>query len=350
MGNMGKIFNRIFVDGMGGMTLGIFSTLILGTIIGQIGSFVNGHIGEQLIALGTLLIGLTGAGIGCGVAVKLKEDALVVLSAAIAGMIGAYSDKILAGGNISFHSNMNLIIAFLAAYVATEVGHFLSGRTKLDLIVIPIPSILLGGGAAILVTPFSAKAMSFIVDLIQWGTEQNHLLMGVVIAVIMGILSILPVHMAAFGIMISLSGEAAGAATIGCCASMVGFAVASFRENGIGGFLAQGFGSSVLQLPNVLRKPIIWIPTILTSAILGPIGTLDWFHMVNNKIGAVMGSTGLIGQVMAYRTMIKTDEMLLVIIKIVALHLVVPGILAYGIAEFMRKNRWIKNGDMKIHV
>lgn len=347
---MKKLLNRIFAEGLSGMVLGIYSTLILGTIVWQIGYLLEGQLGDLFVLLGTILVGITGAGIGCGIALKLKESTLVVLSAAVAGMAGALSDKLLAGESINFHSSMNLLTAFVAAYVATEVGHLLAGKTKLDLIVVPIPSIVLGTVSGLFIAPFYNKAMQYVVQFIQWGLDQNPIIMGAVIATVMGMLSIMPIHMAALGIILGLTGKAAGAATIGCCASMVGFAVASYKENGLGGFVAQSMGSGILQFPNIIRKPIIWLPTILTSAILGAVGTLRWFQMVNTKRGAVMGSSGLIGQITTYQTMIHSHERIELLIKIGLLHFVMPALLSYVITQFMRKNQWIKNGDMKIHV
>ena len=148
--------------------------------------------------------------------------------------------------------------------------------------------------------------MAWLGSLINWGTEQQPLVMGVVVSVLMGMILTLPISSAAIGVVLNLSGLAAGAATIGCCCNMIGFAVASFRENGIGGFIAQGIGTSMLQVPNILKKPIIWLPAILSSAILGPVGTM-LLKMTSNATGSGMGTAGLVGQIMTWQTMVPVS-------------------------------------------
>ena len=144
-----------------------------------------------------------------------------------------------------------------------------------------------------------------------------------------------------------LSGLAAGAATVGCCCNMVGFAVASYRENKVGGLLAQGIGTSMLQVPNIVKKPVIWLPAIISSAILGPVGTMV-LHMTNNATGSGMGTAGLVGQIMTWQTMIQTESAQMVLIKILLIQIVLPAVVTLGISEFMRKKDWIKTGDMKL--
>ena len=147
--------------------------------------------------------------------------------------------------------------------------------------------------------------------------------------------------------ILNLSGLAAGAATVGCCCNMVGFAVASYRENKIGGLLAQGIGTSMLQVPNIVRKPVIWLPAILSSAVLGPVGTMV-LHMTSNATGSGMGTAGLVGQIMTWQTMIQTEPGMVVLIKILLIQIILPAIVTLGISEFMRKKQWIKFGDMKL--
>ena len=164
---------------------------------------------------------------------------------------------------------------------------------------------------------------------------------------LMGMILTLPISSAAIGIVLNLSGIAAGAAAVGCCANMIGFAVASYRENKLGGFFAQGLGTSMLQVPNILRKPVIWLPAIFTSAILGPISTAV-LGMTNNAKGSGMGTAGLVGPLMAYQTMIQTQEPWIVMVEIVLMLFVAPALLALGFSEMFRKLGWIKNGDMKL--
>ena len=167
------------------------------------------------------------------------------------------------------------------------------------------------------------------------------------VSVLLGMILTLPISSAALGIILNLSGLAAGAATVGCCCNMVGFAVASYRENKIGGLLAQGIGTSMLQVPNIVKKPVIWLPVILSSAILGPVGTVV-LHMTSNATGSGMGTAGLVGQIMTWQTMITTESASVVLIKILVIQIILPAIVTLGISEFMRKKGWIQFGDMKL--
>lgn len=349
-----KIFNRIFTEGLSGMALGLFSTLIVGTILQQISTLITGDIGESLFVIGKVATILTGAGIGCGVAYKLKESTLVVLSAASAGMVGAFASKILAGslvveGVVQFQTSGEPLGAFIAAYVGIEVGHLISGKTQVDILVTPIASVLAGSAVGLFVGPPISAFMIRLGALINWGTEQNPFIMGVVVSVLMGMILTLPISSAAIGIMLNLSGLAAGAATVGCCANMVGFAVASYRENKFAGLLAQGLGTSMLQVPNIVKKPIIWLPAMIASAVLGPISTMV-LKMTNNATGSGMGTIALVGQTMTYQTMVVSQGATIVLVEIVALHIVLPAIIAYGVSEYLRKHKWIKQGDMKLDI
>jgi uncharacterized membrane protein len=349
-----KWLNRVFIDGLSGMALGLFSTLIVGTIIQQIGLLFGGSIGDMLFFLGKFAAAMTSAGIGVGVAYKFKEAPLVVLSAATAGMVGGFASKILAGtvlveGVVELAGPGEPLGAFIAAYVAIEAGHFVSGKTKIDILVTPIVTILVGSFVGLIAGPPISQFMTGLGSIINWGTEQQPLIMGIVVSVLMGMILTLPISSAALGIILNLSGLAAGAATIGCCCNMVGFAVASYRENKIGGLLAQGIGTSMLQVPNIVRKPVIWIPAILSSAILGPIGTMV-LHMTSNATGSGMGTAGLVGQIMTYQTMIATESPLMVLIKILLIQIILPAVVTLIISEFMRKKNWIKPGDMQLNL
>jgi hypothetical protein len=348
-----KWLNRVFIQGLSGMATGLFATLIIGTIISQIGTLIGGTAGDYLVMMSSVIKVLTGAGIGVGVANKYGESPLVTVSAASAGMIGAFASKLLAGqvivdGVIQLSGAGEPLGAFIAAYVGIELGHLISGKTKLDILVTPIVSILCGGFAGLIVGPPISQFMTQLGMMIQWGTEQQPFLMGIIVSVLMGMILTLPISSAALGIVLNLSGLSAGAAAIGCSAQMVGFAVASFRENGFGGLLAQGIGTSMLQVPNIVRKPIIWLPPIITSAILGPVSTIV-LKMTNNAIGSGMGTAGLVGQIMGYQTMVAEGTVgQVALLEIIVMHIVVPAILTYVIAEWMRRMGWIKDGDMKL--
>ena len=312
---MKKLLNRIFVDGLSGMASGLFATLIIGTIIQQIGNLIGGNVGTLLYQFGKMAAAMTSAGIGVGVACRFKESPLVVLSAATAGMVGGFAGKITAGavfvqdGSVVLAGPGEPLGAFVAAYVAIELARLVAGKTRLDIILAPLVGILSGSAVGILVGPPISRMMTQLGSLINWGTEQQPFLMGIIVSVLMGMILTLPISSAALGVILNLSGLAAGAATVGCCCNMVGFAVASFKENGVSGLLAQGIGTSMLQVPNIVRKPIIWLPVILSSAILGPIGTMV-FKMTNNATGSGMGTAGLVGQIMTWQTMTPGDACL----------------------------------------
>ena len=212
---------------------------------------------------------------------------------------------------------------------------------------VPLLSIGTGSAVGVLVGPSISSFMTWLGGLINWGTEQQPFLMGIIVSVLMGMALTLPISSAALGVILNLSGIAAGAATVGCCAQMIGFATASFRENGIGGLLAQGIGTSMLQVPNIVKKPVIWLPAIISSAILGPVGTTV-LHMTNNATGSGMGTAGLVGQIMTWQTMIQTESAQMVLIKILLIQIVLPAVVTLGVSEFMRKKDWIKMGDMKL--
>lgn len=349
---MKSILDRIFVDGLGGMAQGLFATLIIGTIIQQIGNLVGGNTGELIFLVGKMAAAMTGAGIGVGVARKFNAEHLVVVSAATAGMIGAFATQILSGtimdGNTVLLSGPGEPLgAFLAAYLAIEVGSLIAGKTKLDIIVTPLVCIGTGSLIGLLLGPHISRFMGWLGAMINWGTEQQPFLMGIIVSVLMGMVLTLPISSAAIGIILNLSGLAAGAATIGCCCNMVGFAVASFRENKFGGLLAQGIGTSMLQVPNIVRHPQIWLPAILSSAILGPVGTMV-FHMTSNATGSGMGTAGLVGQIMTWQVMTQTEPPAVVMLKILVIQIILPAVLTLLFAEFMRKKKWIKYGDMKL--
>lgn len=351
---MKNYLNHIFIDGLAGMAHGLFATLIVGTIIQQIGLLAGGSTGDMIYLIGKMAAAVTGAGIGVGVACRFKESTLVVVSAAITGMVGAFAGKLLAGavlveGAIVLAGPGEPLGAFLAAFVGIELGHAVSGKTRVDILVTPLVSIAAGSLSGLILGPPISGFMTALGAMINWGTEQQPFLMGIVVSVLMGMILTLPISSAALGIILNLSGIAAGAATVGCCCNMVGFAVASYRENGVGGLLAQGIGTSMLQMPNIVRKPVIWLPAILSSAILGPISTM-LLHMTNNATGSGMGTAGLVGQIMTWQTMAEAEPTTMVLLKILAIQIILPAIATLLISEFMRKKGWIAEGDMKLEM
>ncbi|WP_455946638.1 PTS transporter subunit IIC [Eubacterium ramulus] len=345
---MKKVLNHIFIDGLSGMALGLFSTLIIGTIIGQIGNLVGNEIGTYLIAISNVAKTVTGAGIGVGVAAKFKQGPLVTVSAAVAGMIGAF--PALGMESFALGKAGEPLGAFVAALIGIECGRLVAGRTKIDIILTPLVSICTGAAAGFIVGPPISNFMKWLGNLVNINVEASPILGGIAVSVLMGMILTLPISSAALGVSMGLTGLAAGAATIGCCCQMVGFAVASYRENKFGGFIAQGIGTSMLQVPNILRRPLIWLPPIISSAILGPVASAV-LHMVSTPIGSGMGSAGFVGQIAAYGAMLETGmSSKVALIQIVIMHFVLPAVVTLIFSEGMRKAGWIKDGDMKLEV
>lgn len=344
---MKKYLNRLFIDGLSGMAYGLFSTLIIGTIICQIAKLVGANVvGDYLNAMGSVAKTLTGAGIGVGVACKLKSAPLTTVAAAVCGMIGAFPN--IANEGFAVGAPGEPLGAFIAAYVAIEIGYLVAGRTKVDIIVTPICCILTGGAAGYFVGPYISVAMKWVGSLVNINVEQSPILGGIIVSVVMGILLTLPISSAAIGISMGLTGLAAGAATIGCCCNMVGFAVISYRENKVGGLIAQGVGTSMIQMPNIVRNPLIWLPSIISSAILGPVASAA-LKMVSNPVGSGMGSAGLVGQFMAYDSMVAADVTPVVsLLEIALMHFVLPAVICLAISEAMRKLKLIKPNDLKL--
>lgn len=342
-----KYLNRLFIDGLSGMAFGLFSTLIVGTILCQIGTLVGGNIvGTYIIAMGNIAKTLTGAGIGVGVACKLKSSPLTTVSAAVCGMIGAFPTVLNAAFAVGKPGEP--LGAFIAAYVAIEIGALVSGKTKVDIIVTPLSCIISGALVAYFVGPYISDAMIWLGNLVNVNVEAHPILGGIAISVLMGMILTLPISSAAIGVSMGITGLAAGAATIGCCCNMVGFAVISYRENKFGGLIAQGLGTSMLQVPNIVKKPIIWLPAIISSAILGPVASAV-LKMVSNPVGSGMGSAGLVGQFMAYDSMVAGGASpVTALLEILLMHFVLPAVVTLAVAEGMRKLNLIKSGDMRL--
>lgn len=349
-----KYLHRLFIDGLGGMALGLFSTLIFGTILSQIAGFLSGTPAVYLGFIAAVAKSLTGAGIGVGVAAKFKESPLVTVAAAVAGMVGAFPAMYELCGTENFVIALGKpgepLGAFVAAYIAIEIGHLVSGKTKIDILLTPFLSILSGSMVGILIGPYITTFIKWLGNIVNVNVDKHPVIGGVIVSVLMGMILTLPISSAAIGISMQISGLAAGAATIGCCCQMVGFAVASFKENKTGGLIAQGVGTSMLQIPNIVRKPIIWFPAIISSAILGPVASAV-LKMVSTPEGSGMGSSGLVGQFSAYNAMIAAGTSVpLTMIEIMVMHFILPGLLTFFIAQGFRKAGWIKDGDMAIKV
>jgi uncharacterized membrane protein len=299
--------------------------------------------------MGNVAKSLTGAGIGVGVASKLKSSPLVTVAAAVTGMIGAFP-TVMSMEGFTIGKPGEPLGAFVAAIVGIKLGQLVSGKTKVDIIVTPLVSIFTGAMVGFFVGPPITTFMTWLGELVNVNVEQYPVVGGIIVSVLMGMILTLPISSAAIGVSMGITGLAAGAATVGCCCNMVGFAVASYRENKMGGLIAQGVGTSMLQVPNIVKKHIIWLPAILSSAILGPVASAV-LKMVSNPVGLGMGSAGFVGQISAYTSMVESGtDKLVAVVLIVVMHFVLPAILTLLISEFMRKKNWIKPGDMKLNI
>lgn len=349
-----KFVDRYLIKGLSGMALGLFSTLLIGTIIKQIGSFMpNIWIGQFLMQLGALATVMTGVGIAVGVAHQLGASKLVMYSSILNGLVGAYGAKLVAGAIIT-ESGILLsgpgdpMGAFVAAVIGIEIGRLVSGRTKLDILLTPAVTIISGCFVAYKIGTSLSAFTTLLSELIKVAVQLQPVLMGIVVSVVMGIFLTLPISSAAIGVILDLSGIAGGAATAGCAAQMIGFAVMSYRENKVNGLVAQGLGTSMLQMPNIIKNPKVWIPPILASAITGPLSTVV-FKLENIATGSGMGTSGLVGPLLMWQTMLeKGTNNIILLIEIALICFVLPAILTWIFAEIMRKKNWIRDNDLKL--
>lgn len=335
-----NFFKVYIVDALSYMAMGLFCSLILGLIVGQIAKIPGLDLLSEIARLLQLDL-VVGGSIGLAIALGMKRDPLVTISAIAVGALGyslggAWGDV---GGNP--------IGAYLATIVGIEAGSLVSKRTPIDIIITPLVAVVAGGlFAKYCCVPVGEWVMA-LGDVINRATMLNPFVMGIVVSVMVGCILTLPISSAALCISIGLSGLAAGAATAGCCAQMIGFAVISFKDNGFGGLISQGLGTSMLQIGNIARKPIIWLAPTLTAAILGPISTMV-LKMTNSPAGAGMGTAGLVGPIGCWDTMSATMDGGVLMAEIVGLYFVVPAILSLIIHAIMVRRGWVKPGDMKL--
>lgn len=320
---------------LNGMAQGLFASLIIGLIIKQIGTYT--HI-DILAQVGQVAQYMTGPAIGIGVAAAVGAPPLAMFSAAACGAVGA--------GTVNLTtlalSTGEPLGAAVAALVGALCGRWIAGRTKLDIMLVPITTIVIGSLVGVFLSPAVSALMNAIGAFINQLTRLYPFPMGVLVSVVVGMVLTLPISSAAICISLGLEGLAAGAACCGCCCQMIGFAAASFRENGVGGLVSQGLGTSMLQIPNIWKNWRIWVPPTLCSAVLGPVSTC-LFRLENNASGAGMGTSGLVGQFNAVAVMGPGC-----IWQLVLLHFVLPAVVTLLISEFMRRRGWIRPGDMKL--
>lgn len=331
---MKKFFHKYIVDALSFMAMGLFCSLILGLIVGQIAKIPGldflDFIADALSASSPLV----GACIGLAISYGMNNAPLVIISSAITGALG-YGF----GGPVG---------AYLAVVLGAETGMLVSKKTPVDIILTPLVTIVIGGLFAKYCCSPINDFMLYLGNVINKATMLSPFLMGITVSVLVGCALTLPISSVAICVMLGIDGLAAGAATAGCCAQMVGFAVTSFRDNGIGGLLSQGLGTSMLQIGNIARKPQIWIAPTLTAAILGPVSTV-WLQMTNTALGAGMGTSGLVGPLAAYASMTEAGASSgPLIVKIMCLYFIAPALISLAFDFLMRKSGLIKAGDMKL--
>ena len=353
-----KFASRWFITGFGGMSQGLFATLIIGLIIKQLGKLIGEGtgVGQALILAGNVASVLTGAGIGAGIAHSLKANRLVIFACMVAGFIGAQAKAFAAGTLIE---NGNFVIAslspgdpigaFFAAVISAEIGILLTGKTKVDIIILPLCVILISVIVAYTICPPIIALMDLIGEGIQLATQAQPFLMGIIISAVVGLLLTLPTSSAAICLSINLGGLAGGAAVVGCAAHMVGFAVASFRENRWAGLIAQGLGTSMLQIPNLMRKPLILLPAVISSIVVGPLATCVFgIHCV--PAGSGMGTSGLVGVFGVIEASSGLMSGWMIALAIALLFFILPAAISLAVSEFMRKKGWLTEKDMKLEL
>ena len=348
---------RYFIDAMGAMAQGLFCTLLVGTILNTIGQqfhigFLNAVIvtigkgdGAVNYTIGGLCSAMVGPGMAVAIARALNAPPLVLFSLIPVGFATNYMGD--AGGPLA---------VLFVAIVAAEIGKAVSKETKIDILVTPIVTVLVGVGFAALIAAPVGTAASAVGQAIMWATELQPFFMGIIVSVVIGVALTLPISSAAICFALGLTGLAGGAAVAGCCAQMVGFAVMSFPENRWGGLAAQGLGTSMLQMGNIVRNPRIWIPPTLASAITGPLATcLFRLEMNGPAISSGMGTCGLVGQIGVYTGWVndvasgaKAAVTGMDWLGLVLISFVLPAVLTWLIAIPLRKCGWIKDGDLKL--
>ena len=348
---------RYFIDAMGAMAQGLFCTLLVGTILNTIGQqfhieFLNAVIvtigkgdGAVHYTIGGLCSAMVGPGMAVAIARALNAPPLVLFSLIPVGFATNYMGD--AGGPLA---------VLFVAIVAAELGKAVSKETKIDILVTPIVTVLVGVGFAALIAAPVGTAASAVGQAIMWATELQPFFMGIIVSVVIGVALTLPISSAAICAALGLTGLAGGAAVAGCCAQMVGFAVMSYKENGVGGLVSQGLGTSMLQMGNIVRNPRIWIPPTLAAAITGPVATcLFRLEMNGAPVSSGMGTCGLVGQIGVYTGWVndvasgaKAAVTGMDWLGLVLISFVLPAVLTWLIAIPLRKWGWIKDGDLKL--
>lgn len=350
-----KYAARWFITAFGGMAQGLFCTLIAGTILALFVRWTgtDTSFGSLLDSIGGMAKTAMGLGIGVGIAHSLGANKLTIFSCGVAGFVGAFADKIIGGGFTSITLGVpgNPIGAYVCSLIACELVSLYAGKTKFDILIVPLGTLALLLGLVYVAYPF-IWLIGKLGDFIEWATSITPFFMGIIISVVMGVLLTMPTSSAAIWVAVASGNTseamliAGGAAVVGCSCHMIGFAVASFRENGFSGLISQGLGTSMLQIPNIMKKPVIMLPEIISSAILGPVSTC-LFAMKCNAVGGGMGTSGLVGVfgVIDASAGVPSWQVALAVALLI---FILPAALNLGLSELFRKTGWIKEGDQKL--
>lgn len=343
-------FDRIFIKGLGGMAHGLFASLLIGTIIKTIGGFIPGAVGEFLITVAGYTSAVQGAAMALAIGYSMGCPPYVLYSLATVG----YAANALGGGG-------GPLAVFVIALPAILAGKLVSKRTPVDLIVTPTVTILVGTLLATWFAPSIGEISTLAGKLIMFATNQQPFIMGILVSALMGIILTLPISSAAVCAALGLVGLAGGAAVAGCCAHMVGFAVCSYRENKAGGLVSISLGTSMLLVPKLLAKPVLWLPPVLTSIVTGPIATCIFkLNMNGAPISSGMGTSGLVGPIGVVTGWLSPSEAALAQgltaisptamdwVGFALICFILPAILSWFFSEIMRKKGWIKEGDYKV--
>ena len=333
---------RYLIEALGAMAQGLFASLLIGTIIKTLGQQTGLDV---LVDLGGYATAMSGPAMACAIGWALHCPPLVLFSLITVG----YSANALGGAG-------GPLAVLIIAIVAAELGKAVSKETKVDILVTPLVTIFVGVGLSMLIAAPIGAAASQVGTLIMWATEQAPLVMGILVSVIVGVALTLPISSAAICAALGLTGLAGGAAVAGCCAQMVGFAVMSYKENGVGGLVSQGIGTSMLQMPNILKKPRVWLPPIIASAITGSIATCVFKLQMNGPaVSSGMGTCGLVGQIGVYTGWVadvasgaKAGITAFDWAGLLLVSFVLPAVLCAVLGALFRKKGWIKDGDLKL--
>lgn len=325
------------VKSLNGMGIGLFATLVVGTIIVQLGTLMDFQL---FITLGSFAKVFMGGAIGAAVAYFLGASPLVIFSCIVTGSIGAGAIKLVDG--VMVIGVGDPAGAYIAAFLTVLLGNLIAGKTKVDILLTPMVCILFGGLIGIMISPTISEFVGFIGDIINRATEMQPIYMGAIVSTIMGLVLVSPISSAALATSLGLEGLAAGAAVVGCSCQMIGFAVISYKENGVEGLIAQGIGTAKIQFGNIVKNPYIVIPTVVSSFLIGILSTTI-FKISSNSIGAGMGTSGLVGQIQTIAVMGSEGIPAILITQVI-----LPAIISLFVVKFLRIRNLIKSGDMLI--